>query len=70
MRRQVVDLSPAQVAALAVLAAEAAPTSRLRLEQTHTKTGGTHLYVTARRRVHHVAASTGRCVDVGALVSP
>jgi hypothetical protein len=58
------SLSQAQCDARAELAAPLRPSQRLDVMQTHTESGGTHLYVRVGTHEFHVARS-GSIVDLG-----
>lgn len=55
--RRVVSLTHAQCDALAELAADMLPHHRMAVQQTYTKSGGTHLYVLKGGVEHHISAT-------------
>ena len=65
IRHQKVALSAAQRMALARLPVK--PGADVELDQTKTKSGGTHLYVKSGRREWHIARN-GNVIEIGVVV--
>jgi hypothetical protein len=66
---QEVDLTRDQISMLALLThqGEVGKTTKIVLEQTWTKSGGTHLYVTTPRGEYHLARN-GNLIEIGVVV--